>query len=67
VLDKEITNLSAVDVACYVENHAGSLPTVKQHLSAIKRFLVFLTTRGHLPFNPALSVSSFAMNHNCDY
>lgn len=58
VLGKEITDLNAVDVACYVENHAGSLPTVKQHLSAVKRFLDFLTTRGHLPFNPALSVKA---------
>jgi site-specific recombinase XerC len=58
VLGKEITDLNAVDVACYVENHLGSLPTVKQHLSAVKRFLDFLTTRGHLPFNPALSVKA---------
>ena len=57
--------LSAVHVAAYVEflgtacerGGAGlTAPSVKQHFAAIRHWLDYLTQKGVLPFNPALSV-----------
>jgi integrase/recombinase XerD len=60
-----LQGLSAVHVAAYVEylgrdvaEGGGGLraPSVKQHFAGIRHWLDYLTQKGVLPFNPALSV-----------
>jgi site-specific recombinase XerD len=60
----ELRHLTAPTVSAYLsglrerttEREALSLPSVKLAASAIRHWLDFLTERGVLPFNPALSV-----------
>lgn len=53
-----LERLDAVAVAAYVEQLQGelSIPSVKQHLAAIRRLCDYLATGGVLPFNPAAAV-----------
>lgn len=45
-------------IAAYIEQHEGSKPTVKQHLSAIKMLFDWLVTGQVISVNPAASVKS---------
>ncbi len=56
----ELTQVNPVHVAAYVEQlgQERSIPTVKQHLSAINRLLDFLVTGQVIPINPAYSVTA---------
>ncbi len=53
-----LTNLSPFVVAAYIEQlmHDRSAPTVKQHLSAIRRLFDWLVVGQVVPINPAASV-----------
>jgi site-specific recombinase XerD len=48
--------IEPVVVAAYVEQHAGSRPTVKQHLAAIRMLFDWLVIGQVIPMNPAASV-----------
>lgn len=52
----ELSTISPVAIAAYIESHPGSPPTVKQHLAAISMLFDFLVTGQILPMNPASSV-----------
>jgi integrase/recombinase XerD len=51
-----LRDIQPVHVAAYVEGHSGSLPTVKQHLAAIRMLFDWLVTGQIVPTNPASSV-----------
>jgi len=53
-----ITAVTSVHVAAYIEGlgKMQSVPTVKQHLAAIRMLFDWLATGGILPFNPASAV-----------
>ena len=53
-----LEKLEPIHVAAYVENMAGATPTIKQHTAAIRQLLDYLTTKGILEYNPALSVKT---------
>lgn len=48
--------IEPVIVAAYIEQHAGSPQTVKQHLAAIRMLFDWLVIGQIVPFNPASSV-----------
>lgn len=50
----DIPNIMAGDVGRYLRQHQGSLPTKKQHLSALRRFFNLLVERHICIINPAL-------------
>ncbi len=52
--DLAIHQIMAGDVGRYLAQHHGSLPTKKQHLSAIRRFFNLLVERHICLVNPAL-------------
>lgn len=56
----ELTQVNPVHVAAYIEQlgQERSIPTVKQHLSAINRLMDFLVTGQVIPLNPAHSVTA---------
>lgn len=43
-------------VAAYIEQHPGSIPTIKQHMAAINMLFDWLVTGQIVPLNPAASV-----------
>jgi integrase/recombinase XerD len=45
-------------MAAYIEQHPGSLPTVKQHMAAIRMLFSSLTEKGVLAMNPAREVKT---------
>ncbi len=45
-----------VIVAAYIEQHSGAVPTIKQHLAAIRMLFDWLVIGQVLPMNPAASV-----------
>lgn len=49
-------DVQPVHVAAYVEQHAGSAPTVKQHLAAIRMMFDWMVVGQIVPVNPAASV-----------
>jgi integrase/recombinase XerD len=53
-----ITAVTSVHIAAYIEDlgRTQSVPTVKQHLAAIRMMFDWLATGGILPFNPASAV-----------
>lgn len=54
-----LTDLKQIEpmvIAAYIEQHAGSIPSQKQALSAIKKLFDWLVVGQVLPFNPAGSV-----------
>jgi site-specific recombinase XerD len=53
-----LEKLEPTHVAAYVETMKGSIPTIKQHTAAIRQLLDYLTTKGILEYNPALSVKT---------
>ena len=48
--------VSPLHVAAYIRTHAGSAPTVKQHLAAIRMLCDWLVVNQVLPVNPAAAV-----------
>ena len=53
-----LRKLEPIHIAAYVENMSGSTPTIKQHTAAIRQLLDYLTNKGILEYNPALSVKT---------
>jgi site-specific recombinase XerD len=53
---QSIEQIKPVVIAAYIEQHAGSAPTVKQHLAAIRMLFDFLVIGQIVPMNPASSV-----------
>jgi site-specific recombinase XerD len=51
-----LQKIEPVHVAAYIKQHPGSVPTVKQHLAAIRTLFDYLVTGQVMPFNPATSV-----------
>ena len=51
-----LEGIHPVGVAAYVETHSGSVPTVKQHLAAIRKFFDWFVVNHVVAFNPASSV-----------
>ena len=48
--------ITPLHVAAYIRTHPGSVPTVKQHLAAIRTLCDWLVVHQVLPSNPAASV-----------
>ena len=48
--------VSPLHVAAYIRTHSGSVPTVKQHLAAIRMLCDWLVVSQVLPVNPAAAV-----------
>ena len=53
---ERLQDIEPMHVAGYIETHAGSVPTVKQHLAAIRMLLDWLVTGQVLAMNPAHAV-----------
>lgn len=53
-----VTDAQTLHVAAFVEEltRSYSAPTAKQRLAAVRAFLDWLVTGGHMPFNPAAAV-----------
>ena len=51
-----LRTLAPLHVAAYIRTHAGSVPTVKQHLAAIRVLCDWLVVSQILPSNPAAAV-----------
>ena len=49
-------SVSSLHVAAYIRTHPGSVPTVKQHLAAIRMLCDWLVVSQVLPVNPAAAV-----------
>lgn len=52
----KLEHIEPMVVAAYIERHPGSVPTVKQHLAAIRTLLDWLVTGQVLATNPSHSV-----------
>ena len=48
--------IAPLHVAAYIRTHPGSVPTVKQHLAAIRALCDWLVVHQVLPANPAAAV-----------
>ena len=51
-----LRSIAPLHVAAYIRTHPGSVPTVKQHLAAIRALCDWLVVHQVLPVNPAASV-----------
>ena len=51
-----LDTVSPLHVAAYIRTHSGSVPTVKQHLAAIRVLCDWLVVSQVLPVNPAAAV-----------
>ena len=51
-----LESVSPLHVAAYIRTHPGSVPTVKQHLAAIRMLCDWLVVNQVLPVNPAAAV-----------
>ena len=51
-----LRDVSPLHVAAYIRTHPGSVPTVKQHLAAIRMLCDWLVVNQVLPVNPAAAV-----------
>ncbi len=52
----KLDQIQPVVIAAYIEHHPGSVPTVKQHLAAIRMLFDWLVIGQIVPMNPASSV-----------
>ncbi len=52
----DLIDIEPIHVAAYIEQHAGSPPTVKQHLAAVRMLFDWLVIGQILAVNPASSV-----------
>jgi hypothetical protein len=48
-----LEDIEPITVAAYIEQHAGSPATIKQHMAAIRMVFSWLTEKGILAMNPA--------------
>jgi integrase/recombinase XerD len=48
-----LEDIEPIHVAAYIEQHSGSVATIKQHMAAIRMMFSWLTERGILAINPA--------------
>jgi len=53
---ERLRDIQPMHVAAYIEKHTASVPTVKQHLAAIRMLFDWLVTGQVLPTNPAHAV-----------
>ena len=53
---QSLQEVQPIAVAAYVENHKSSVPTIKQHLAAIRKLYDWLVTGQVIPHSPATSV-----------
>lgn len=53
---RSLDEIEPMVVASYIERHPGSVPTIKQHLAAIRRLFDWLVIGQVLPHNPAHAV-----------
>jgi site-specific recombinase XerD len=51
-----LRDIATLHVAAYIRTHPGSVPTVKQHLAAIRVLCDWLVVKQILPLNPAAAV-----------
>lgn len=56
--DTRLGDIKPYIVAAYIEQHPGSIPTVKQHLAAINMLFDWMVTGHTIRSNPAASVKS---------
>ncbi|MFC1853137.1 tyrosine-type recombinase/integrase [candidate division CSSED10-310 bacterium] len=54
----KLETILPMDVALYIETHPGSIPTIKQHLAALRMLFDWLVIGHVIEFNPASSVRS---------
>ena len=54
----KLAGIKPFTVAAYIEQHPGSIPTIKQHLAAINMLFDWMVTGQIIPSNPAASVKS---------
>lgn len=57
-----LRDIKPIVVASYIEQHPGSIPTVKQHLAAINMLSDWLVTRQIISSNLATSVKTPRFN-----
>jgi site-specific recombinase XerD len=50
--------ISSLTIAAYIERHSGSIPTIKQHLSAIKSLFEWMVKGNVVEANPAREVKT---------
>ena len=62
-----LTDVSPLHVAAYIRTHPRSVPTVKQHLAAIRMLGDWLVVNQVLPVNPAAAVRILTNNHGVVY
>jgi integrase/recombinase XerD len=55
---RHLEDLAPIHVAAYIEGHAGSRATIKQHIAAIRMLFSYLTEKGILAMNPAREVQT---------
>ncbi len=55
-LDLEKIASSPLVISAYIENHPGSVPTIKQHLAALRMLFDYLVKKQVVPSNPATVV-----------
>jgi integrase/recombinase XerD len=51
-----LRDIATLHVAAYIRTHPGSIPTIKQHLAAIRVLCAYLVVSQILPSNPAAAV-----------
>lgn len=56
--DTRLNDIKPFIVAAYIEQHPGSIPTIKQHLAAINMLFDWMVTGHTIQSNPAASVKS---------
>ncbi len=54
----KLSEIKPFIVAAYIEQHPGSIPTIKQHLAAINMLFDWMVAGQTIPSNPAASVKS---------
>src|ERR1700730_2116418 len=55
---QSLEDIEPITVAAYIEQHPRSLPTIKQHMAAIRMLFSWPTEKGVLPINPAREVKT---------
>jgi site-specific recombinase XerD len=61
----ELTDISSLAIAAYIERHLGSPPTVNQHLSAIRSLFAWLVEGQVLSSNPGAEVRGVKHRVKC--
>jgi hypothetical protein len=55
---QSLEDIEPITVAAYIEQHPGSPPTVKQHMTAIRMLFSWLSEKWILAMNPAREVKT---------